>query len=195
MLPAHARPQLVSEKMLQTSTGFATDPRRGEDPRPLVSAVEAGSPAERAGVKVGDRITKIGITERDRQSALVAILSGSPAESVENVLAEIQKPDRGGAEVVGRTDAGVRVAFGDLPSYLLARAAARATPDVGMTPVDRLDEITSARDWPRGKSELRISVERVADGKLETIDLPPFAPVTLGLYPTQVYETVSMVLL
>jgi prolipoprotein diacylglyceryltransferase len=195
ILPAHARKQLVSQTdhvpygYLQTSTGFAVATRGGDDPRPLVTAVEVGSPAEKAGVKAGDKIVRV-----NNQPTLVANLSG-PKEQVEAVLAEAENPERVRARVVAWTDGGARVAFDDLPSYLLTRSAARAAPGVTMAAVDRLDEITSSRDWPRGKSQLDISVERVTDTRLETIDLPPFVPVTVGLYPTQLYETLSMVLL
>ena len=54
---------------------------------------------------------------------------------------------------------------------------------------DRLDEITQS--WPRGKSKLELAVSRNG----EVVKLPAFAPATVGLYPTQLYETVSMVLL
>ena len=60
---------------------------------------------------------------------------------------------------------------------------------VDLQTTDRLDEL--ARDWPRGKSRLTLSVNRNGQAK----DLPPFAPQTIGLYPTQLYETLSMVLL
>lgn len=46
--------------------------------------------------------------------------------------------------------------------------------------------------WPRGETEVRLTV---LDAAGKTIVLPAFAPVTLGLHPTQVYETISMVLL
>jgi hypothetical protein len=46
--------------------------------------------------------------------------------------------------------------------------------------------------WPRGKKDLELSVEH-KDGT--AADLPPFVPRTLGLYPTQLYEAVSMFLL
>src|SRR5262249_49699668 len=49
--------------------------------------------------------------------------------------------------------------------------------------------------WPRGKSELTLTVERKVDGIPTQVDLPPFTPATIGLYPTQLYETVSMALL
>jgi phosphatidylglycerol:prolipoprotein diacylglycerol transferase len=47
-------------------------------------------------------------------------------------------------------------------------------------------------DWPRGKNDLQLTV-RHAGGAVE--ELPPFAPRTLGLHPTQLYESVSMALL
>jgi prolipoprotein diacylglyceryltransferase len=58
---------------------------------------------------------------------------------------------------------------------------------------DRFAEIIRA--WPRGKSELRLTVVRDEGGVEKTVDLPPFVPRTVGLYPTQLYETVSMTLL
>ena len=45
--------------------------------------------------------------------------------------------------------------------------------------------------WPRGRNDLQLTVER--GGK--KIDLPPISPRTLGLQPTQVYESISMILL
>jgi hypothetical protein len=67
--------------------------------------------------------------------------------------------------------------------------ALSAVAGIDLFAADSLEELT--HDWPRGKSELALSVER--DNTV--IDLPPFTPVTVGLYPTQLYETVSMLLL
>jgi phosphatidylglycerol:prolipoprotein diacylglycerol transferase len=47
------------------------------------------------------------------------------------------------------------------------------------------------RDWPRGKNDLSLTVRR-EDG---TVALPSVVPRTLGLHPTQIYESISMVLL
>ncbi|HTU94158.1 MAG TPA: prolipoprotein diacylglyceryl transferase family protein [Gemmataceae bacterium] len=47
-------------------------------------------------------------------------------------------------------------------------------------------------NWPRGQTELRLKVKH-ADGQEE--ELPPIAPRTLGLHPTQLYEVVSMALM
>jgi prolipoprotein diacylglyceryltransferase len=48
--------------------------------------------------------------------------------------------------------------------------------------------------WHRGKNDLALTVERPQRGKAETVPLPAFVPYTLGLHPTQLYETISMLL-
>jgi prolipoprotein diacylglyceryltransferase len=47
------------------------------------------------------------------------------------------------------------------------------------------------REWPRGLNTLALTVKRGG----EEIDLPAFRPWTLGLHPTQLYESISMFLL
>jgi prolipoprotein diacylglyceryltransferase len=49
------------------------------------------------------------------------------------------------------------------------------------------------RGWPLGKRDLALTV--LHEGEQEPAELPPFYPWTIGLHPTQVYETVSMFLL
>ncbi|HEV3203734.1 MAG TPA: prolipoprotein diacylglyceryl transferase family protein [Gemmataceae bacterium] len=56
------------------------------------------------------------------------------------------------------------------------------------------------KDWPRGKTDLQLTVLREKPGhsdaeKTETLPLPPMAPHTLGLHPTQIYESISTALL
>lgn len=46
-------------------------------------------------------------------------------------------------------------------------------------------------DWPRGEERIALRVRRGA----QTIDLPAFEPRLIGLYPTQVYESISAFLL
>ena len=60
-------------------------------------------------------------------------------------------------------------------------------------PVRSLHDLESylVEGWPRGKSDLTLTVER--DGKEQEVG--PFWPRTLGLHPTQLYESISMVLL
>jgi phosphatidylglycerol:prolipoprotein diacylglycerol transferase len=50
-------------------------------------------------------------------------------------------------------------------------------------------------DWPRGKTDLALTVERGESGDWQTIDLPAFTPWTLKLHPTQIYESISTLLL
>jgi prolipoprotein diacylglyceryltransferase len=59
-------------------------------------------------------------------------------------------------------------------------------------PEDLSAYITDPRNW-RGKNDLELSV--IHEGAVQAVDLPPFVPRTLGLYPTQLYEVVSMALL
>jgi len=186
LLPAHARGLLVGEEYLQTSTGFALVPRDRSnpyaDPRSLVLSVEKGSPAEQAGLQAGDRI----IAVNGQPNVIIVDVTGldyhqlTTAETVLNQL---------GIAPSDRSEARLRFSVADLPTYLKARRELmEALPTVIITAIDRLDEL--ARDWPRGRAQLQLAVER-GDQKL---DLPSFAPRTVGLYPTQLYETISMVL-
>jgi phosphatidylglycerol---prolipoprotein diacylglyceryl transferase len=50
----------------------------------------------------------------------------------------------------------------------------------------------SSKEWPRGKNDLVLTV-RHADGNVE--DIGPFVPRTIGLHPTQIYESISTGLL
>jgi phosphatidylglycerol:prolipoprotein diacylglycerol transferase len=45
--------------------------------------------------------------------------------------------------------------------------------------------------WKQGKTDVQLTVRRGG----QEVELPAFRPQTLGLYPTQVYESISMVLL
>jgi prolipoprotein diacylglyceryltransferase len=190
LLPAHSRNSLVGDgqpesKYLQTTTGFTTRGRSGnpfEDPRTAVAAVEAGSPAARAGVRPGDRVVGL---NGGPNAIVVEVLGGEEkARAGRETLVKA-----GGREAAGR-DGRVRVEFDSLEAYLRGRAElAKDAPDVTPVVSDKLDEL--ARDRPKGKARLALAVER--DGKTE--ELPPFTPETVGLYPTQLYETVSMVLL
>jgi phosphatidylglycerol:prolipoprotein diacylglycerol transferase len=63
----------------------------------------------------------------------------------------------------------------------------------GAKPMASFDQLNRQFNdaWPRGQNDVRLTVERGG----RKIDLPAISPRTLGLHPTQVYESISMVLL
>ncbi len=203
LLPAHSRPMLVRDEQLQTTTGFAIEPKTRDpfaDPRAKIVGVEPGSPAARAGVKVGDRIVRV----NDDTNYIIVDVSGTrvtekgpeDADAVAKALLA-----QGAKEITTSPTGKPRVLFDNYDAYAKARVAEHDGDGLDFTVTDSLEEM--ARDWPRGKSTLTLTVERLPETKLEggskgarvSVELPAFVPRTIGLYPTQVYETVSMVLL
>jgi phosphatidylglycerol:prolipoprotein diacylglycerol transferase len=61
-------------------------------------------------------------------------------------------------------------------------------------PVSGSDDLFDflVREWPRGKNKVTLTVERKSEPHEATMT---FEPETLGLYPTQLYETISTALL
>jgi phosphatidylglycerol:prolipoprotein diacylglycerol transferase len=187
LLPAHARPQLVADWGLQTTTGFALTRTSHRlplaDPRSLVLAVEAGSAAEQAGLEAGDRIVRV-----NGQPNAILLEPLGTAEMIDTVWQKWQTLGIGQEE---RTPSGRRVLRCDtLEDYLQLRQHLTQT---GLETQIYVDDLFNelVRDWPRGHNRLRLSVERHG----QILDLPPFVPRTVGLYPTQLYETISMLLL
>ncbi len=199
LLPAHARDQVVRPAAgddrlpqihgLQTSTGFSVAPAPAfgvGDPRAVVLAVEPGSAAERAGLQPGDRIVGV----NGRPNRVVVEATGPP--ELAGPLVDVLKAG-GGVETDpprGPDQQVVGVAFEDPAAYQAAttKAAAARPPGVILTARDSLWE--TVRNWPRGRGELALTVER--GGQTHSV---AFTPRTVPFFPTQLYETVSMVLL
>jgi prolipoprotein diacylglyceryltransferase len=196
LLPAHDQRQLVRQapnvpySYVQTSAGFAIATRNrlgADDPRSVVIGVEPGSAAEKAGLRPGDKIVRV----NGHPNGVVAGVSG-PREQVKAAVDDFRKqglrveePEPGPGD---ESEPAPRVYFDDYAQFV---QTLDRLPGLGvrLAATDYLwDE---AANWPRGREELTLGVLR--DGK--EIDLPPFVPRTVGLYPTQLYETVSMVLL
>jgi phosphatidylglycerol---prolipoprotein diacylglyceryl transferase len=192
LLSAHAREQVVrparpTDRLpyihgLQTSTGFSLAQKPGvsklkvEDPRSVVGEVEPGSAAEKAGLKAGDRIVKV----NGQANRLVLEMAGSS----EAVAAAIKLSEANGG--VGASE--TRIAFHDFDSYKKAADAIRAVDlPVNLTGLDTLGELV--QDWPRGRNDIALAVDRG-----QVVELT-FIPRTVTFFPTQLYETVSMVLL
>jgi phosphatidylglycerol---prolipoprotein diacylglyceryl transferase len=62
----------------------------------------------------------------------------------------------------------------------------------GSSAFDLYTVIGDHREWPRGKNDLVLKV-RHQDGNVQSIG--PFEPETIGLHPTQIYESISTGLL
>lgn len=162
-LSAPARFDLVREG-LQTAAGFtlaSATPTAGDLRR--VTGVESGSPAELAGLRVGDIIVKA-----DDVSNKIAILVRPPGKNLEEHDYDDPQAFREG----------------------IRKWQAQGVPIVQI--YDHLSNYLAPQNWPRSKTDLKLTVIH-ADGNEE--ELPAFQPRTLGLHPTQLYESMSMALL
>jgi hypothetical protein len=177
---------VVDRQGYQTPTGFTvrTD---ADDIRSIVDRVEPGSAAERAGLTPGDRI--VAVNGRPNGGMLTVF-----ADRPEALDRAAQVAQEQGAKVERESDSrGSRVqvvvedpkAFEPLKRKLNADLLflARVIPS---------DVFTHEIDfWPRGHQSLTLDVDRAG----QSVTVGPFTPRTLGLHPTQVYETISMLLL
>jgi prolipoprotein diacylglyceryltransferase len=78
------------------------------------------------------------------------------------------------------------------PAYAAGLRPGQVIGEANGKRVDRSSFTALLRgEWPRGKNDLTL---KVADDGEEKV-IGPFRPKTLGLYPTQAFETVSMALL
>lgn len=199
LLAAHARSQVTTvdeSRMLlpfihglQTSTGFSLTPLdtlNAADPRSVVAGVEPGSEAERAGIKPGDRIIEvngeanlivleIGGTKSDLDAA-EALLDGGPGKQLETAILK----DGSNLTTYGFT----RSADEKIARTKLLPLSTKVT----LRSYDRLWD--TVQNWPRGKSELELTLERGTEQLTCR-----YVPRTVTFFPTQLYETLSMLLL
>jgi prolipoprotein diacylglyceryltransferase len=196
ILTCPARDEVVDRGGLQTPAGFAT--KSSADGRREVR-VEALSAASRAGLKSGDRIVAV----NGRANVVIAlIVSGEPQsiESASKSLDSASKVAREHGGTIEETGSGADrqlkfTAKGPAEFVAVRNEVERALKPsidahkVKLVETDALRELTD--HWPRGDQSLDVDVER--DGQV--VHIGPFIPRSLGLHPTQVYETISMLLL
>ena len=200
MIPAHSRDQVTrvaseTDRMpqirgLQTSIGFVSAPRETPlgtgDPRTFVMAVEPGSEAQQAGLEMGDRAIQL----NGQPNLIIVELVGLP-DAVESAVKKLS--DAGGKRSIApRQDDEFkvgRVTFDELEAYQKA-ITALLVPGVGVS-ASSFDSLTElVRDRPRGRGQLSLVVDR--NGQQVTVN---FTPRSVPYYPTQVYETISMLIL
>jgi phosphatidylglycerol---prolipoprotein diacylglyceryl transferase len=187
VFPANSRSRLPQICGLQTTTGFSLKPRQefATDVRAVVLAVEPGSQAEAAGLMAGDTIREV----NGKPNSIVLEILGDPRDRDEarSLLSNLEGVTF--AEFETQSSVGLSAEFPDPATIPVALG--KLAPLKGRAHVNVDDRFVSLiRNWPRGESKLSLVVERA--GKTEAVS---FTPRTMAFFPTQIYETVSMVLL
>jgi prolipoprotein diacylglyceryltransferase len=192
VLTCPSRDMVVDRQGYQTPTGFTVKPG-ADDTRSVVDRVEPDSAAERAGLQPGDRI--VAVNGRPNGGVLTVLADKGKAADQAKTLDEAVKVAEGQGAVAERVSDShgerVRIVVDDLSRFDAVKRKLNADLLFLARVFDSdlfLDEI---HNWPRGRESLTLDVER----GMQRVTIGPFTPRTLGLHPTQVYETVSMLLL
>ena len=185
LLTCPSRDIVVDREAYQTPTGFTVKPA-ADSIQSVVDRVEPLSAAQRAGLRSGDRI--IGVNGRKNGGVLIVVSDQPQAIETRNHPAHEQN-----AIIESSADEGAKrvkitvedpAAFGPLRNKIMG--------DLFLARPFESDVFNDMiNTWPRGAQSLTLEIER--GGAKQQIG--PFTPRTLGLHPTQVYETISMFLL
>jgi phosphatidylglycerol:prolipoprotein diacylglycerol transferase len=186
ILTCPAQDEVVKRDGLQTLTGF-TYRSSGDDVRSVVQRVEPLSAAARAGLEPGDRIVAV----NGRPNSGILAVAGEP--SLLDLAAKVAREH--GATVEDDTsgpDRELKISLEDPAAFAALRTKLRSDLLFARARVIDTDAFSDLIfHWPRGDQSLDLQVER--NGQQARVG--PFVPRTLGLHPTQVYETISMLLL
>lgn len=182
---------VVEKGGLQTATGFLLK-RDATDIRSRVGKIELGSPAAKAGLHEGDRIDKINISGEWRNNSEVLLLS-VPNDRLAAVIESLQRfgpiQETSDPSLAGETTMRLFVEKAEENREAFESAQKNVEPGRNVVALDRFKDLLN--NWPRGRNSVQFVVNR--DG--QEMELPAFTPRTIGLHPTQTYETISMLLL
>ncbi len=188
VLTAPARDIVVDSQALQTPTGFTVKSTDAE-PRSVVTGVEVDSSADRAGLRPGDVI--IGVNGSPNGGVLIVWVRNR--ERAEEQLAAVAKTARDeGAEATESTGdqvGRVRVFTPDAEIYKKLRTRFRMDLNLSVVETDVFADLINT--WRRGDHSFQLGVWRNGNPQ----EIGPITPRTIGLHPTQIYETISMLLL
>jgi prolipoprotein diacylglyceryltransferase len=186
LLTCPARDIVVERQAYQTPTGFTVKPAP-DNVQSIVDRVEPLSAADRAGLKAGDRI--VGVNGRTN-GGIIVVVSDEP-EALKRASETAQKSDAiVEADLDGAANR-IRLHVED-PSKVVALRNRIQGDLLFLGRAFESDVFTDLiNNWSRGRQSLTLDVQRGG----QTLTIGPFTPRTLGLHPTQLYETISMFLL
>jgi prolipoprotein diacylglyceryltransferase len=200
LLTAPARESVVENHHYQTVVGFTTKEHDDDDKDLLtiVAKVEPGSAAEKSGVQEGDRI--VAFNGRRNDLMLYIRLKGQP-KVVDTIIQAAQRHHLVIEDVPTASDdeRAFKVFASNGEDFTTFRKEAHTLAPIAAfnrEGSDTFDDMIYR--WPRGITSLQLTVWRGDKRDKERgneIALASFTPRTIGLHPTQVYETISMSLL
>lgn len=187
-LSAYPRYALVREG-LQTTAGFTL--RERDDPVSQVDRIEPDSPAEKNGLLPGDLIKSI--NGHENQIVLQANASAAAPEALDRLEAELKGLGRDPQRHDDGEHQFLKVYYDDPAQYFKdVKLIQGKWRTLELHAYDVVwDQLVN--DWERGKNDLTLTVER--PGVADSVEIAKFSPHTLGLNPTQVYESISTFLL
>jgi prolipoprotein diacylglyceryltransferase len=186
VLTCPSRDMVVDRYGYQTPTGF-TVKSDADDVRSVVELVEPGSAAERAGLQPGDRI--VGVNGRPNGGVLT--ITAGRQEALDRAARLAQDQGLTAERVSDARGDRVRIVVEDPDAFVPFKRKVNADLLFLAHVFDTDLFVDEIRNWPRGRESLTLDVLRNG----QRIGIGPFTPKTLGLHPTQVYETISMLLL
>ena len=186
LLSCPAEKVVVDDEGYQTKTGFTT--MRGPDGlQSVVDRLEPGSAADRAGLRAGDRITAV---NGRKNGGVLSVASDNPellnwAADTAREKGAVVEPDP------GTGGKGIRIVTDDPATATGLKTLLKGR----LVFLGQVFDTDVYSDLIHKKIHGETSLDLTVDRNGQEVHIGPFTPRTIGLHPTQLYETVSMLLL